>query len=166
MVNSLFSSCPHLFKWLKTFPHPSPSVGSFMRISYSVSDSSWNWKNVWENLTVEEGGKGIIQGLSSPASAGWKEPRITSCGHLRASHSLIFLLFEKSLIWGILMIKYRNVFEVLCKLHGTVWCEMLSLTQAASTGLGNQSCHLKWYIRKCSVLSPLLLHWDKIFSQT
>lgn len=42
------------------------------------------------------------------------------------------------------MIKYKNVFEVLCRLHASVQCEMLlSLTQATSTGLGNQSCHLK-----------------------
>lgn len=64
------------------------------------------------------------------------------------------------------MIKYENVFEVLCKLHSTVqmW-SIISLTKAASIGLGNQSCHLKGYILKGNNLSPLLLHWGKFFLQ-
>lgn len=44
-----------------------------------------------------------------------------------------FLLFEKSLIWGILMIKYENIFEVLCKLHSVVQTWDISLTKAPLT---------------------------------
>ena len=36
MVNSLLSSSPHLFKWLKTFPHPSPSSAFLLLLLLAV----------------------------------------------------------------------------------------------------------------------------------